>query len=1335
MRLLSALSRVLHASANQYQKTFNQNAYLFAILQDISHENFIAADKKLSSASYQDHLKKQYGEQILVVLQGLVASFKNHPFLPLDLVSNHHSAHTETCFAKSLSLQNILLHEAAGYAGAYLLTELQLYFFDQSPNPTTYAALSAALTSMRARATTSSQRLYYHYFNAKLYFLLALNSPTSERYLAATQEEFLLALKEYAQLDCQQDASFVKLGIKLFAFFERFTGENAQKLYKTLLHQVNLKYIFLFLYLQRKSYQESRGAKVPATFSISAKLIKNLLADALRPLLDIHEKSSKPVVRALYFTWHSQLVPGGLHPTQASIYLEIFARALIDRYLEKKEFNHSIQLIHRLIKLYQTQNNTNALGIVEQYAEKHLAAISLEAIKNDDLFFFNSHLESLNIFKAFSRLQKNLTTTYQQLKKIHCLVEQYKQAFYETMPPAVEVNTEALKKYFLHTEAFYTKLAIIRYWIYQGLAIESELAMLDQDTPAKETAIFSLKLEYLFYQKKYMAIAHTAEKASHTQNAFSLALTLVSLAKLASPRGYSSILSLIIEWQRVKHTGLPKKLLQDVLAAQREAQLFRIATITKAQELLSIEAPHDLDTLISLAPKNPILHLIKARELFRQEQYDAAYTELHSIPASTLLDLREKHSDIDLLAILTTVTTSKTLLVQSIQIKFNDQDFKAYSWLGGKKFEAITRLVDRSKALGKNQIAIDLLLSTSFQEGQHESWRLEKLAKLYELENKFLAALHVVRQLLAEQSVSQQHRSWFFKLLMKTSKHDIALTEVFQHAEAFISEATSATQRSQAENICECVFTLVNQQIQKDSPSEIISNFLNIVAILRKLGSDSAKKFSFQLQNLLHGISPEILSHTPELYEKLETALLTLPWFNFKTFSYNFALFAWAKNHQQYAQRMFGISTSAAILQSLEKILSFLKARKKIIDSNALEQFLLALSSHIQPALEKSLLSQAKELFALTKSTQPVIIATRKIITESLAEKAPPSAPHAFWQDAKTLYQRKVLSNLYTSFPGFEHTLSLLKKIASLGFKAFIVGSAARPGVPHDIDIVTDLPLGKWLMLLPEIKQELGFDFKQNYVSGLQNLFNVHSPHKIDFLCGQDLHNLEQDAKLRIFKINAIYIDAGTKFIDPLNGLDDFKTKTIHCVNFDALAHNLHLLIKMSVYAETQGLQYSPEIHAFLSTLTAENDSDKLQLSQCIVHLSKSLCYGRAAQHAAMLNKQGIFTLFFGIKTLLPEDFSALEVIDRSFNGKAPVDIFKILAVIFMRKLFETTKQHYQLDSVKHKEKLAELVSNSFFKKLLDDGRYTLLKTCFEELYHCKPQSRLNAEAPTYVPC
>ncbi|MCD6048551.1 MAG: CCA-adding enzyme [Gammaproteobacteria bacterium] len=1334
MRLFSALSRMLHASANQYQKTFSQNAHLLAILQDLSHENFIAAYKKLHSASYQDHLKNQYGEQVLDVLQGLVDSFKKYPLLPLDLVSNTHSARTEACFAKSISLQNILLHEAAGYAGAYLSTELQLYFFDQSPNPATYAALAAALKNMRARATTPLQRLYYHYFNAKFYFLLALSAPFPERYFAATHEEFLSALKEYARLDSQQDASFVKLGIKLFAFFERFTKENAQKLYEAILRQSNLKHLFLFLYLQRRSYKAPEKFKAPSIFPISAKLIKNLLADALRPLLEINIKSSEPVVHALYFTWHSQLVPGGLHPAQAEIYLEVFTKTLLDRYLEKKEFNNSIKLIQCLTKVYQTQNHANALAMLEQYAEKNFTAIYLEAVKKDDLFFFDSHQESLSTLRAFSRLQKNLTATHQQLQQIHCLVEQYKQAFYEVVP-SIEVSSEALKKYFLQTDAFYTKLAIIRYWIYQGLTVEDELAQLDTDTSAKETAVFSLRIEYLFYQKKYTEISHGAEKISHTQNTFSLALTLVSLAKIANARAYANILLLTTEWQRMRHTGLPKKLLQDVLAAQQEAQLFRIANITKAKNPLSIETPHDLDALITLAPKNPILHLIKARELFRQEEYDAAYTELHNIPASTLLTLRKEHSDIDLLDILTTITTSKTLLVQHIQIKFNDQDFNAYTWLGGKKFAAIARLVDRSKALGKNQIAIDLLLNTSFQEEQHENWRLEKLAKLYELENKFLAALQVIRQLLAKPGATQHHRSCFFKLLPRIPKHEVAIAEAFQQAEAFVSDATSDSQRTQAESISEFIFSFINQQVEKYSPLEIINTILSMATLLRKLGNDSGKKFNFQLQNLLHKISPEILSNTPELYEKLETTLLTLPWFSFKTFSYNFALFAWTKNHRQYAQQIFNIRAKTNVLQSLDKILSFLKSREKAIDPSALEQFLLALSSHIQLPLERNILLQAKELFALTKSTQPEIIAIRKLINEALPEKTIPSARHAFWQDTKTLYQRQVLSNLSEVFPDFEHTVSLLKRIAALGFKIFIVGSAARPGIPHDIDIVTDLPLEKWLALLPEIKQELGFDFKQNYVSGLQNLFTIHFPHKIDFLCGQNLHSLEQDAKLRIFKINAIYIDADTNFIDPLNGLADFQTKTIHCVNFDALAKNLYLLIKMSVYAETQKLKYSPEVHAFLSTLTAEKDSDKLPLSQCIIHLSKSLCYGHAAQHAAALNKHGILTLLFGIKTLLPEDFVALEALDQSFDGKAPVDIFKILAVLFMRKLFETTKQHCQLDPTTLTEKLTTLISQSFFKKLLDDGRYTILKAYFVELYQSKPQSRFNADAPIYAPC
>ena len=123
--------------------------------------------------------------------------------------------------------------------------------------------------------------------------------------------------------------------------------------------------------------------------------------------------------------------------------------------------------------------------------------------------------------------------------------------------------------------------------------------------------------------------------------------------------------------------------------------------------------------------------------------------------------------------------------------------------------------------------------------------------------------------------------------------------------------------------------------------------------------------------------------------------------------------------------------------------------------------------------------------------------------------------------------------------------IELLTKINEHGYEAYLVGGAVRDAILYqpnkDFDLCTNMPLAKIKELYPNFHMMKPNNHRNTGVMRLDNLEIEISEFKGNTIA-EDLHN-------RDFTINAMALDKNGTLIDPYNGLQSLKNKTISLID------------------------------------------------------------------------------------------------------------------------------------------------------------------------------------------
>ncbi len=178
----------------------------------------------------------------------------------------------------------------------------------------------------------------------------------------------------------------------------------------------------------------------------------------------------------------------------------------------------------------------------------------------------------------------------------------------------------------------------------------------------------------------------------------------------------------------------------------------------------------------------------------------------------------------------------------------------------------------------------------------------------------------------------------------------------------------------------------------------------------------------------------------------------------------------------------------------------------------------------------------------------------------------------------------------YNSEPILRGAVSILKKITSRGYSAYITGGAVRDIVlgdkPKDIDIATNMPMeelskiwkvydiGKSKEFGLVVVREGGFSYEVAQFREDGTYKDGRRPDTVKIV-----GSFEADAARRDFTINAMAVDAEGNIIDYFDGMKDIKNKVIRTVGnpHDRFGEDYLRIMRTARFASRLGFAIDPK--------------------------------------------------------------------------------------------------------------------------------------------------------------
>lgn len=223
----------------------------------------------------------------------------------------------------------------------------------------------------------------------------------------------------------------------------------------------------------------------------------------------------------------------------------------------------------------------------------------------------------------------------------------------------------------------------------------------------------------------------------------------------------------------------------------------------------------------------------------------------------------------------------------------------------------------------------------------------------------------------------------------------------------------------------------------------------------------------------------------------------------------------------------------------------------------------------------------------------------------------------------------------------FNKALSILEKIESKGYEAYIVGGAVRDyiiGVPlNDIDITTNMPL----KLIEECFNTVSNGALYDSIT-IKDEYDFEITH---FRCDisyddhrhplvKETNNIYDDLKRRDFTMNALIMDKDKKIIDKYDGINDIKNKIIKAIGdplirFDEdalrILRALHFSSKLNFKIEENTLNAIIEKKNLLNALSEERLDDYFN----------KIVFSKYKNGIEYINKYDLFEYIIKYKNLL----------------------------------------------------------------------------------------------------